>query len=395
MSLRHLGCAVRRMPLLLATLLCLSLSHAADLPDKPIAAALQPFVDAHRLAGAVVLVAGRDRVLTTETVGYADVAAQTPMKPDTLFWIASMSKAMTAAAVMALVDDGKLSLDDPVAKYIPEYAGMKVGPRDANDKTAPHAPAKPITLRQVLCHTSGMRFLNAAEHNVIDCAPLAESVKHDMAETLLFEPGTAYSYSNQGIDTAGLVVQLVSGMSFEQFIAKRIFEPLGMSDTTFYPTTAAVARLAKSYRPVKDQMAIEETKITYLTYPLDGGNRHPSPGGGLFSTAADVAKFCQMLLNDGMAAGRRVLSSESVAAMTRKQTEDAVKESYGLGLSVSPDTFGHGGAYATNMTVNRKLGVVTVFMVQHAGFPGDAGEMNRALYKAYGEVLAKDKPAGQ
>ncbi|MBI5832598.1 MAG: beta-lactamase family protein [Armatimonadetes bacterium] len=320
-----------RLRLLLPLLFAAGLVSAAEAPAKPIAGALQPFVDAHRLAGAVVLVAGRDRILDTETVGYADIAAAAPMRADSLFWIASQTKAVTAAALMMLVDDGKVSLTDPVTKYIPEFAELKVGPKDANDKTPPHAPASAITVRQVLCHTSGMRFLNPTDKMVIDCVPLAESIKHDLADPLLFEPGTGYTYSNEGIDAAGLIVQIVSGMPYEQFLQTRLFGPLGMKDTTFFPTTEAVRRLAKSYRPVKDKVDLEETRINYLKYPLDGPGRYAAPGGGLFSTAADVARFCQMLLNRGVYEGRRYLSEAAVGEMTRKQTEDAVKESYGLG----------------------------------------------------------------
>lgn len=368
----------------------LLLSRGAVAADAPvIAPALQPFVDSQRLAGAVVLLADRDRVFTTEAVGFADRAAARPMRPDTLFWIASQTKAVTAAAVMMLVDEGKVALGDPVAKYIPEFAQLQVGPRDAKDATPLHAPARAITVRDVLCHISGMRFLNSKDRSVIDSVSLEQSVRNDLLEPLLFEPGTRYQYSNEGIDTAGLIVQRVSGLPFERFLQERLFTPLGMRDTSFFLTTEGVGRLARSYRPNKDKTALEETRITYLKYPLDGPDRHPSPGGGLFSTAADVARFCQMLLRRGELDGRRYLSEAAVAEMTRKQTGDALKESYGLGLGVGPTSFGHGGAYATNMQVDTRRGLITVFLVQHAGWLGDVREMHTALAKANEQVIAR------
>lgn len=355
-------------------------------PARPavIAPALQPFVDSHRLAGAVVLLAGRDRVLTTEAVGFADLAAGTPMRADTLFWIASQTKAVTAAALMMLVDEGKVALSDPVQRYVPEFADVKVGPAPL------HAPAHAPTVREILSHTAGLRFLNTQDRQVIDCVPLSVSVQHDLLEPLVSEPGTRYGYSNEGIDTAGLIIEKVSGQPFERFLADRLLKPLGMSDTTFFPTTAALARLAKSYRPNKDKTGLEETRITYLKYPLDGPERYPSPGGGLFSTAADVAKFCQLLLNRGVCPAGRLLSEAAVAELTKKQTGDAVKESYGLGLNVGPTSFGHGGAYSTNMSVDTRRGLITVFMVQHAGWPGNVREMQAALGKAVEQVVQRE-----
>lgn len=354
-----------------------------------IAHALQPFVDGHRLAGAVVLVADRNRILDLEAVGFADVAVRKCMQKDSLFWIASQSKSVTAAALMMLVDEGKVKLDDPVRKYLPEFAGVLVEPGQKNDHSPPHRPSHPITIREILSHTSGLRFLNAKDKMVIDSAPLAESVQHDLLEPLLFEPGSGYKYSNEGIDAAGLIIQVVSGMPYETFLQQRLFTPLEMKDTTFFPSAAQVARLAKSYKPDAAKSGLEETRIKYLQYPLDAPGRYPAPGGGLFSTAADVARFCQMLLNGGVYRQRRYLSEASIAELTKKQTGERIRESYGLGFSVGAATYGHGGANSTNMSVDTRRGIVTVFMVQHAGFPGDVKQMHSALAKAVEQVVAR------
>ncbi len=338
------------------------LGTGAAAADGAFARKLQHLVDENVMAGAVMLVGDKDKVFAVEAVGYSDLAAKTPMKTDDLFWIASMSKSITAAALLILVDDGNVKLNDPVEKFIPEFKTLKVA---KPDKTLV-PPSHPITVREILCHTSGMRFLNAKDKSIIDSVPLAESIKNDLLEPLLFDPGTGYKYSNEGIDTAGRIIEIVSGMPFEKFLEGRLFRPLGMKDTTFFPSTAQLKRLAKSYRMKKDKSGLEDLQIAYLKYPLDGPGRYPAPGGGLFSTAHDIACFCQMLANGGTFRGRVYLSKESVHEMTIKQTGPLVKDNYGLGVSAQDGTvFGHGGAYKTNMTVDH--GQVRVFLVQQSG----------------------------
>ena len=233
---------------LAALLLSLTLPRAfAEAP--PVASALQPFVESHSLAGAVTLVATKDKVLSVEPVGFADVAAKKPMTPDAMFWIASMSKAMTAAAFMILVDEGKVQLDDPVAKYLPEFKELWVAAEQDKDHLLLHRPAHPITPREILSHTSGLPFKSAIEQPALDQVPLRVAVLSHAIAPLLFEPGTQYKYSNAGINTAGRIIEVVSGMSYEDFMQQRLFDPLGMTDTNFWPSEEQVARLAKSYKP--------------------------------------------------------------------------------------------------------------------------------------------------
>jgi CubicO group peptidase (beta-lactamase class C family) len=327
----------------------------------PLSAKLSHFVDEHDMSGAVILVADRNKVLDLEAVGYSDLTTRRPMRTDDLFWIASMSKAITATAMMMLVDEGRVRLDDPVEKYIPEFKTLKVAQKDGT--LAP--PSHPIQIHELLSHTSGLRFLNAADKGVIDSVPLAQSVQNDLKEPLLYDPGTSYVYSNEGIDTAGLIVQLVSGEPFEEFLKERLFIPLGMVDTTFFPTPAQLKRLAKSYTATKDKSGMEELPIHFLKYPLDGPDRYPAPGGGLFSTAHDVARFCQMLDNGGTLEGKTYLSTEAVRKMTVRETGPLVKKDYGFGLNATDGaTFGHSGAFKTNMVVDH--GQIRIFMVQQA-----------------------------
>jgi CubicO group peptidase (beta-lactamase class C family) len=348
---------------------------AEDHKAPSIAAALQPFVDSHVLAGAVTMVTARDKVLDVSTVGYADVAAKKPMTPDSIFWIASMSKPITAAALMMLVDEGKLSVDDPVEKYLPEFKGqMFIAEKDANHQLL-RKPAHPILVRNILSHTSGLEGHSPIEVPSLDLFPLATRVRSYAALPLQFEPDTKYSYSNEGINTAGRLIEVISGQKYEDFLDNRLFKPLGMKDTTFWPDAAQVARVAKSYKANKDKSDIEETPVGQLKYPLDDRqDRFPMPAGGLFSTAADIARFGQMLLRGGEWEGKRYLSEKAVKTMTSKQTSAAIKQNYGFGYAVDGPAFGHGGAYSTHFSVDTKFGLVLVFMVQNAGWRNDDGK---------------------
>jgi CubicO group peptidase (beta-lactamase class C family) len=352
-------------------------------PAKSIAAALQPFVDNHSLAGAVALVADKDKVLSITTVGYADIAAQTLMGADTLFWIASQSKPITAALLMMLVDDGKLMLDDPVEKYLPEFKDVMV----ETPKKELKKPSHPITIREILSHTSGLRFQSEQEKPTLDVISLREAALSYTKMPLSSDPGTKWEYSNAGINTAGRIIEVVSGMPFEDFLAKRLTKPLGMKDTTFWPDEEQLKRLAKSYRPTKDKKGLEETTIGFLKYPLSDRKRQPVPGGGLFSTATDLAHFCQMVLGGGVYEGKRYLSEKSVKEMTSKQTGN-LKADYGLGWATGSADFGHGGAFSTNMTIDPRRGLIYVWMVQHAGFPGDGGS-SQGVFRKTAEKLYK------
>jgi CubicO group peptidase (beta-lactamase class C family) len=355
-------------------------------PAKSIAAALQPYADNHSLAGAVTLVANGEKVLSLEAIGLADVAAGNRMRSDALFWIASQSKPMTATALMMLVDEGKVKLDDAVARFLPEFNDQWLAVERDSDHVLLKRPKHQVTVRHVLSHTSGMAFKSAMEQPTLDLLPLRDAVRSYAMTPLQFDPGTQYQYSNAGINTAGRIIEVVSGIPYEEFMDKRLFEPLGMKDTTFWPDAMQLARLAKSYKPNAEKCDLEETTITQLKYPLDDRKRHPMPAGGLFSTASDVGRFCQMILNRGVYNGKRYLSEAAVQQMTKNQTGDAIKDGYGLGWSTGGGTFRHGGAYSTGMTIDPKRGLITVFMVQNAGFPKDGAKSQEAFKQAaYGK----------
>ena len=348
------------------------MATAVSAETPSVGALLQPYVERHALAGAVALVADKDKVLSIGTLGFADVAAATAMKPDSLFWIASQSKAMTAAAVMMLVDEGKISLDDPLEKHLPEFRGQMITMEKDDEHALLKKPGHPPTIREALSHMSGLPFKSAIEEPTLDGLPLAAAVRSHAMTPLQSEPGTRYQYSNAGINSAARVVEVVSGMPYEEFMQRRLFDPLGMKDTTFWPNEEQIGRLAKSYRPDEAKKDLVEVPLGQLSQPLsDRTRRFPMPEGGLFSTARDVARFCQMLLNGGELDGRRYLSKASFKELTTRQTPASVNDSYGLGLAVGGDWFGHGGAHSTNMEVRPAKGLVLVWMVQHAGFPLD------------------------
>lgn len=366
----------RQLPLhsSLAGLLLLTSFVSAETSNSA-SSLLQPFVDKHELAGAIALVANKDKILSLDTVGFADIANKKAMDSNATFWIASQSKPMTAAAVMMLVDEGKITLDDRVEKHLPEFRGQMVIAEKDGEQILLRKPSHPITIREVLSHTSGLPFKSKIEEPTLDGLPLAAAVRSYAMTPLQTEPGTHYQYSNAGINTAARIIEVVTGIRYEDFMQQRLFAPLGMKDTTFWPNKEQVQRLAKSYRPDSTKKNLEAFAFGQLTSPLtDRHRRFPMPAGGLFSTARDTAIFCRMMLRGGELDGRRYLSESAYQELTKRQTPESLKNSYGLGFSVGGDWFGHGGAHATNMSIHPSSGLVIVWMVQHGGFPGEGNK---------------------
>ncbi len=381
--------------------LCFARSAFADEPKLPgVGAAMQEMVAKNEIAGAVTVVVGRDKVLHVESTGLADVAAKRPMTPDTLFWIASMSKPVTGAAVLMLQSEGKLHASDPVAKYLPEFAHLKT----------PSGKAANLTITQILTHTSGLGEADATKAK--EARTLADLVPLWLAAPMQFEPGEKWKYCQSGINAAGRIVEVVSGMAFDQFFQQRLFDPLGMKDTTFYPTDTQRARLATGYARNKDTGALEVAPVRAL---YEGTRDRPPQGnGGLFSTPRDYARFVQMLLNGGTLGGRRYLSAEAMKFLNTPQTGDlpvgffqndtygqhGTKYGWGLGTSIlrtphegvaamlSPGSFGHGGAWGTQAWIDPVKGVAYVLMVQRANFPNsDASDVRRAFQQAAAKAL--------
>jgi len=356
-----------------------------------IRAALQKFVDDGTVSGAVGIVADRSGVRWHDAVGKSDLATGRAMEKDDIFWIASMTKPMTGAGIAMLEEQGKLSAKDPVEKYLPEFKGMWVIASQSKDELVLRRPARPITIHDLLTHTSGLNDFEPPRH---DCS-LEELAIAYSQKPLLFEPGTKWKYCNTGINTLGRIIEVVSGTAYADFMRERFFEPLGMKGTTFWPSGE---RVAKSYKQ-KEGGGLEEIGIRHLKGELSDRTRTAFPMGGLFSTAYDVARFYRMLLCGGELDGRRVLSAETVARMTSVQSGNIktgfvdgmgygyacgiVREPQGVTAMLSPGTFGHGGAHGTQSWADPKRGIVYILMIQRVGLPNaDASDVRLAFQQA-------------
>jgi CubicO group peptidase (beta-lactamase class C family) len=308
---------MKNLPILLSLLITSTVFAEPIISSTTI---LQPFVDKHELAGAVALVANKDRVLSVESVGFKDIDARNKMSNDAMFWIASQSKGMTATAVLMLVDQGEIYLNDRVEKYLPEFRNQMVVAERNDNHILLRKPDHPITIREVLSHVSGLPFKSAIEVPTLDGLPLVSAVRSYAMTPLETQSGTHYQYSNAGINTAARIIEVVTGTKYEEFMQSKLFGPLGMIDTTFWPNDEQISRLAKSYRPDSSKKNLEEFPLGQLLSPLSDRNRRfPMPAGGLFSTARDTAIFCQMLLNEGELNGQRYLSKVSFEELKKNR----------------------------------------------------------------------------
>lgn len=355
------------MPVALGLVLFVTPAFAADPPASgEVTTALQPYLDQHKLAGYIAVIADKDgKVRYRNVTGYADVEAKKAMTEDNVFWVASMSKLFAGASVMMLVDEGKLSLDDPVIKYIPQLDKWMVVEEKDKDHVLLKPPVRPVTLRHLLSHTSGLAGSSELQQVTgSDSTSLKARALSSVTGPLQSQPGEKYAYGNQGMNIAARVVEIVSGMSYEDFLQKRFFDPLGMKETTFWPSDEQVARLAGAYGPNKDKTGYAKGGINFLTKPLsDRTHRHPEAGGGLFSTTHDILRYGLMLANDGELDGKRYLSREAMGELRKEQT-GKTKVNYSLGYHLRNGMFGHDGAYGTDLSVDPKTGMVAVFMIQ-------------------------------
>ncbi len=284
---------------LFGLLLFAPLHSGAQTADKPspVQAAMQKFVDEGQIAGAVTFLAQKDNEVDFSVIGFRDLEKKTPMEKDTVFWIASMTKPITALAIMLLQDDGKLNINDPVSKHLPEFKGQMLLKEKSDDQLILVKPAQPVTLKHLLTHTSGLVGKSPLEGDALDVLTLRESVISYGLSPLQFEPGSQWSYCNPGINTLGQVIEAVSNMEYSKFMAARIFRPLGMKNTTFWPKKKDMDKLALSYKLKEDGKGLETAEIKYLTPPFFNTKRTPLAAGGLFSTAEDLFKLYSLFLN--------------------------------------------------------------------------------------------------
>lgn len=364
---------------------------------------MEAVIAKNEITGSVTVVVTKEKTLHLESTGFADVATKRPMTPDTLFWIASMTKPITGTAILMLQDEGKLNVADPVAKYLPEFASLK---------TPSGKPAN-LTLTQILTHTSGLG--EAAGPAARQAKTLADLVPIWLAAPMQYEPGEKWKYTQSGINAAGRIVEVVSGMTFDAFLQKQLFDPLGMTSTTFYLSDEHRSRLVTAYAKDKDTGALEPVPPRPEFGPR---GRPPQGNGGLYSTASDYARFCQMLLNGGTFGGRRYLSAAAMKYLTTPQTGSLPtgffqNDTYGnrganygwgiatcilrtphdgVGAILSPGSFGHGGAWGTQAWIDPVKGVAYVLMVQRSNFPNsDASDVRRDFQEAAANAIARNR----
>ncbi len=390
------------MKIVLLTLLALSLPLIArdTVPSVPaIADAMQKLVTEGSLSGSVTLLAHKGKIVSFEAVGQADIASGQPMQRDSLFWIASMTKPITALAIMMLQDEGKLSIEDPVAKHLPEFKNQLLIQQKTAEQTILVRPARPITIKDLLTHTSGLVSNSPLDADALDVLTLKEATITYALSPLQFQPGSKWSYCNPGINTLGRIIEVVSGMDYAKFLDQRLFKPLHMRETTFWPDKKQLKRLATSYKPGADGKTLEPTAIRYLTAPYSNEKRAPLAAGGLFSTAEDLYQLYAMLLNGGEANGKRFISAASLKLMTTSHTGDlkaGFTDGIGMGLgfqivskptgitsTLTAGTYGHGGAHGTQGWIDPTTQTIYIMLIQRAGLPnGDASPMRQAFQDA-------------
>ena len=357
---------------------------------------VQRSIDDHRIAGAVTLVMRHGHIAWLKAQGMADREAGKPMRTDSMFRICSMTKPITSVAVMMLYEEGDFLLEDPVSKYLPEFKNPKVFVKPASGEPYSIPATREITIRDLLRHTSGLTY-----HWNPDLGPLykkadvpsgllqydgtiADGVKRLAGIPLLFNPGDRWEYS-LGVDVLGRLVEVVSGKPLDVFFRERIFEPLGMKDTYFYPPENKVNRLATAYTyyPDKGLSRFPDTPISEgssvlysADYPIRGPKKLFSGGAGLVSTAQDYAHFCQMMLEGGKAGNTRLLSRKSVELMTHDQLgKVSADQSFGLGFGVdggktplselgSEGAYNWGGFFYTAFSIDPKEQMIVIFMGQ-------------------------------
>src|SRR5688572_31758248 len=352
--------------------------------------AMQRHIDAGEIAGVVTLVARRGQIVHFEAYGYSDIAKRTPMRTDAIFGLASSSKPITSVAILMLVESGDVRLNDPVSRYIPEFAAaaqVAVAKPGGAEGAYDLVPAtRPITVADLLKHGSGLMSNGLGQRAAGQAAQrapqdtLATYIPKLGAVPLDFQPGTLWRYSGlAGFDVLSRVVEIASGQSLDQFLKQRLFDPLGMKDTGFSARPDNQARLVTLYQRGQDgtlTKAANQTALSSTTYFAGSG--------GMVTTAEDYAQFAQMLVNGGELNGRRYLGKRTVQLMSTNHTGDMVNGQFGrpaagmgfglgvqvveepamAGLRQSKGSWGWAGAYGTNVNIEPAEQMVTIIMMQ-------------------------------
>jgi CubicO group peptidase (beta-lactamase class C family) len=358
-------------------------------------AAMKSLVDQGRLAGTVTMVSRHGKVVEFDANGKRDIAANAAMQKDSIFRIYSMTKPITGVAMMMLFEEGKWQLNDPVSKFIPEFAGLKVYGTDAMNNVVMKEQNHPVTMRELMSHSGGFTYgffsntpvdklqreADAYDINIT----LDEFIKRMAKLPLNAQPGTEWHYS-VSVDIQGYIVQKLSGMPFEEYLEKKIFKPLGMVDTGFYVPAEKLGRLAEFYSYDKDGKLVVVGPKEGLNHDFSAKPAFASGGGGLVSTATDYMRFCEMLRNGGELDGVRLLSPKTVELMHTNMLPPGLNvfgldAGFGLDFAIytnpvaaggyyGKDTYWWGGAAGTWFWIDPVNDLIVIGMIQQVAGTG-------------------------
>ena len=392
---------MKKLFFLLLVTLCLSASAQKKVIDSKTTfarEALQPYVDSGELPGAISIFYNNG-VQETCCIGYANVETKRPIRLDNVFMQCSQTKGFCGVTIAKLVEEGKLSLDDPVSKYLPEFKELWVQDSDKDGIKTLHKAKNVLTVRMVLNHTGGFPFECSAKRSDVrgggwsGGAPLRQVASIAAASPISFEPGTKDQYSNTGIDIGAAIVEVITGMKWENYLKKEVLDPLGMKSTWFWPTDKQLKNQVEMYDVKAGQPAVYRLENGWEQRPYNDGHVFASAGAGLWTTALDQLKFYKMLMNLGLGDnGVRILKEETVKSILAKTTRPDNLGGYSLGLNAPKvdgenEWFGHGGAWGTNCMVNWHKKQLKLWVVQVNGRqPWDAAR-NEAANKFFEQTI--------
>jgi len=358
---------------------------------------LHNYVDDGKLSGTFVRIIKEGKVVYNDQYGLIDIAKNKPVEEEPLYRIFSMTKPVTAVAIMTLHDQGKLNLDDKVSKYIPEFSNTRVY-KNVNGKHTTDPQKKQLTIRHLLTHTSGIPYgwelsyvdsiYNAKQHMRKDWT-IEEMTKDIATIPLKFQPGTQYNYG-LGIDVAGYIVEVVSGMKLDTYFKSAIFDPLGMDDTRFYVSKGKKERLTELYtRDENDKLIVVEDKVIKERIGADGPPKLLLGGAGLISSMGDYEKFCRMLLNKGKLNGKRILSERAAEIVMTDQNPEGFMGDPGMGhglsgtVNLESGEYSWGGAAKTSFWINPTHDLIVICFTQLFSKPSEyAQEFKAAVDRA-------------
>ena len=310
------------------------------------------YADRNCFSGACAMVVGKNGIQRSAYGGKADLETGRPFTPDTLFQLASITKPFTAVAFMQLVDAGKVKLDDPVSKYLPYLKDLKVVRKQTKDEVVLGKPQTVLTIRHLLSNTGGMRFLARIQGGDLTRVPLSVAVLSLADLPLRCEPGSRFIYADSHFNVLAHIIEKISGMRLSEYMRKNLFDPMGMKDTTFFPDKGQLRRMAVMYAADKTKTGLVKSQFALMDRPLDAPGRYEEAGAGLFSTPQDMARFAEMLLNEGNFRGKQIISKEAFRQLSSVQTpKTETKHPYGFGFHVRPNCIFHGGAGGSDLKI--------------------------------------------